>query len=71
MRLLVQSQSTGRYLVPDDLGTPVWVISLREAGGGVVFDPETAQQLIDDHCDFDDQPSIVDIDRLGTPNDYE
>lgn len=70
MRLVVQSQTTGRFLVPDDLGQPCWVASLREAGGGVVFDPENAQQLIDDHCDFDDAPVIVDIDRLGTENDY-
>lgn len=70
MRLLIQSRSTGRFLVPDDLGQPVWVESLRESGGGVVFDPENAQQLIEDHCDFDDQPVVIDLDRLGTADDY-
>lgn len=70
MRLLVQSQATGRFLVPDHLGCPVWVHSLRQAGGGVVTEPEQAQQLIADHCDFDDAPVIVDLDRLGTESDY-
>lgn len=70
MRLIIQSRSTGRFLVPDDLGQPNWVESLLDAGGGVVFDPEIAMQLIDDHCDFEDQPVVIDLDRLGTVNDY-
>lgn len=71
MRLLVQSLSTGKFLCPcPDGGEPVWVASLRLAGGGVVADLETADQLAQDHCDFDDMPCIVDLDRLGTENDH-
>ena len=72
MRLIVQSLVTGRFLCPSlDDGQPQWVVSLREAGGGVVTDPEAAQQLLEDCCDFDDKPAVVDLDRLGTVNDYE
>ncbi len=45
-------------------------MSLREAGGGVISDLDTARQLFDDVCDFDDAPVVVDLDRLGTVNDY-
>lgn len=70
-RLLIQSLATGRFLAPDlSGGEPVWVASLREAGGGVVADVDTAHQLVVDHCDFDDQPILIDLDRLGTVNDY-
>ncbi|MDO8447540.1 hypothetical protein [Rhodoferax sp.] len=71
MRLLIQSKSTGRFLCPSiDDGSPVWVASLREAGGGVVADVETAHQLVQDNCDSDDEPVLIDLDRLGTVNDY-
>ena len=71
MRLLVQSLSTGRFLCPSmQDGQPEWVASLREAGGGVVNDVEQAQQLVQDNCDFDDMPILIDLDRLGTANDY-
>lgn len=71
MRLLIQSKTTGRFLVPNDTdGQPVWVGSLREAGGGVVVDVESAVQLVEDHCDFDDSPVLIDLDRLGTALDY-
>jgi hypothetical protein len=71
MRLLVQSLSTGRFLAPNlEDGTPEWVCSLREAGGGVVADAEAAHQLIGDHCEPDDMPCVIDLDRLGTANDY-
>lgn len=71
MRLLVQSLSTGRFLAPSLAdGQPEWVASLREAGGGVLPDVETASQIVQDHCDFDDQPILIDLDRLGTANDY-
>ena len=71
MRLLIQSQSTLRFLCPSlDGGEPVWVSSLREAGGGVVADVETACQLVQDNCEFEDQPILIDLDRLGTMNDY-
>lgn len=71
MRLLIQSMNTGRFLAPSmEGGEPVWVSSLREAGGGVVFEVDQAQQLFHDHCDFEDQAIVIDLDRLGTVNDY-
>lgn len=48
----------------------MWFVSLREAGGGVVPDVEAAMQLIED-LDFDDAPQVVDLDILGTANDYK
>lgn len=70
-RLLIQSKVTGRFLCPSlQDGQPEWVSSLREAGGGVVGDIEAAHQLVDDCCDCDDQPMLIDLDRLGTINDY-
>ena len=69
MRLLIQSKETGRFLVPAGDGTMDWVGSLKEAGGGVIFDIETAFQIVSD-LDFDDYPQIVDLDRLGTESDY-
>ena len=33
-------------------------------------DLETAHQLAQDNCDFDDRPVFIDLDRLGTSNDY-
>lgn len=71
MRLLVQSLTTGRFLAPSlDDGQPEWVASLREAGGGVVGDMDAAIQLVEDNCDPEDRPQIIDLDRLGTVNDY-
>lgn len=71
MRLLVQSMATGRFLAPSmDDGQPEWVASLREAGGGVVFDIEAAHQLVQDNCEPEDQPVVIDLDRLGTVVDY-
>ena len=70
MRYLVQSQATGRFLCPSlEDGQPEWVASLREAGGGVVGDLESAVHLAQD-CDYDDFPVVIDLDRLGTLNDY-
>ena len=70
-RYLIQSTATGCFLCPSlDGGEPVWVASLREAGGGVLSDMEQVHQLVEDHCDFDDQPILIDLDRLGTANDY-
>lgn len=70
-RLLIQSLNTGRFLAPSEDGSePVWVASLREAGGGVVTDMESAAQLFEDNCDFEDQAIVIDLDRLGTANDY-
>lgn len=71
MRLLVQSLATGRFLCPSlEDGQPSWVASLREAGGGVVFDVEAAVQLLADCCDSEDMAVLVDLDRLGSANDY-
>lgn len=70
-RLIVQSMATGRFLCPSESGNePVWVPCLRAAGGGVVADLESARQLVLDHCDGDDMPILIDLDRLGTANDY-
>ena len=67
MRLIVQSQSTGRFLAPGPCdGQPTWVRSLAEASGGVVFEPERAVQLVQDWADLDDEPVIIDLDALGT-----
>lgn len=71
MRLLIQSRATGQFLCPSlSGGEPEWVGSLREAGGGVVRDVDTAHQLVQDHCDPEDCPQLVDLDRLGTSDDY-
>lgn len=71
-RFIVQSLVTGRFLCPSLDGTsePGWVKSLRECGGGVVSDPEIAAMLLSETCDPDDRPILIDLDRLGTPNDY-
>lgn len=71
MRFLVQSKRTGRFLVPSPRGDmTAWTRSLREAGGGVVCDEESALQLVMDHCEPEDDAVIVDLDRLGTADDY-
>ena len=71
MRLLIQSQSTGRFLAPSlEDGQAGWVSSLKEAGGGVVGDVESAHQLVEDWCEPEDLPQLVDLDRLGTEADY-
>nr|WP_315489893.1 hypothetical protein [uncultured Rhodoferax sp.] len=72
MRLLIQSMDTGRFLAPSaDGGEPVWVSSLREAGGGVLADAEAIALLLQEHCDYEDQAIVIDLDRLGTTNDYQ
>ncbi|MBS7350098.1 MAG: hypothetical protein KIG95_08100 [Comamonas sp.] len=43
---------------------------LHRAGGGVVDDMERVAQLVGDYCEPDDFPQVIDLDRLGTPNDY-
>lgn len=71
MRLLIQSVATGRFLCPSlDGGEPEWQLDLKRAGGGVFTDPELAIQLIEDHAESGDRLQLVDLDRLGTPNDY-
>lgn len=70
-RYVIQSMTNGKFLILSEDGEPVWVRSLREAGAGVFGDVEQAAQLIHDNCDFEfDQPSVVDLDKLGTPVDY-
>ena len=69
-RLIIQSMNTGRFLAPGDNGEPGWVASLRDAGGGVVKDMDSITQLFEDWCEFDDQAIVIDLDRLGTVNDY-
>lgn len=63
--------NSGKFLVLGEDGEPVWVRNLREACAGVFSDKKQAVQLIHDNCDFEhDQPSVVDLDKLGTPVDY-
>lgn len=70
-RYLVQSESTGYFLAPSIIdGTPEWVRCLREAGGGVVFDIESAQAMAVEYAERGESVVVVDIDRLGTINDY-
>jgi hypothetical protein len=64
MRLLVQSISTGRFLVPGEFGSPVWERDLSQCGGGIVDDTEHASKLIVDHCDCDDLAVVVDLDQV-------
>lgn len=71
-RYLVQNETTGRFLVPSMLdGQPEWVSSLREAGGGVVCDLEMAQAMSCEYAEIGERVSVIDIDRLGTINDYD
>lgn len=71
MRLIIQSLVTGRFLVPSpEGGEPVWFKSLRDSGGGVFTDIEMVSQLLTDNTDSDDRAVVIDLDRLGTVNDY-
>lgn len=71
MRLLVQSLDTGRFLVPDAIGGGAdWCSSLREAGGGVLDDPEAALQVAQEFAELGERVQVVDLDRLGTADDY-
>jgi len=71
MRLLIQSQTSGRFLCPSlEDGQPEWVPSLKCAGGGVVYDLESAHQLVQEWCEPEDFPQLIDLDRLGTESDY-
>ncbi|MCX7258700.1 MAG: hypothetical protein NTZ64_18845 [Polaromonas sp.] len=70
-RYLIQSVVTGLFMCPDlDGGEPVWVKSLRDAGGGVLADMDEAYQILFDNCDLEDHPVVVDLDKLGTSDDY-
>lgn len=69
-RYIIQSMATGRFLGPgtagDQCDTVEWFRSLRDASGGVTDDMERVEQLIADHCDWEVQAVVVDLDRLGT-----
>jgi len=70
-RYVIQSATSGRFLTADPQGgEPVWVELLQQAGGGVTDDVERVQQLLIDCCDAEDFPQVVDLDRLGTEQDY-
>lgn len=70
-RLLIQSRATGRFLCPDpEDNQPVWVVGLRQAGPGVMDDMDRIAQLMQDHTDYEDLAQVIDLDRLGTVNDY-
>lgn len=71
-RLLIQSRATGRFLAPSpEDNQPVWMTSLRNAGSGVLEDIERVAQLLQDHTEPEDLAQVIDLDRLGTPNDYQ
>ncbi len=70
-RYVIQSATTGRFLTADpEGGEPLWVSLLQQAGGGVTDDHERIAQLMADYCEPEDFPQVVDLDRLGTANDY-
>ena len=48
----------------------MWVSLLQQAGGGVTDDMERIAQLVGDYCEPVDFPQVIDLDRLGTANDY-
>lgn len=71
MRFVVQSLETGRFLCPSLLdGQPEWVRSLREAGGGVVTDKEAALAMAIEYAEHGEDVTVIDLDRLGTADDY-
>lgn len=70
-RYLVQSKTTGRFLCPSlEGGSVEWVSDLKASGGGVIADLDECIEMINEYSDFDDQCQVIDLDRLGTVNDY-
>ena len=69
MRYLVQSLETGRFLAPGPHG-PEWVLSLREAGGGVMTDEEELMLMACEYAEQGERVQVIDLDRLGTASDY-
>lgn len=63
-RLIVQSLATGCFLVPGGHTEVTWERALSESGGGIVCDLAFAEQLMRDHCDLDDEATIVDLDAV-------
>lgn len=63
-RLIVQSLDTGKFLAPDADMEPRWFVSLLDASGGVVDDPERAFQLAEDWADSGEHVQIIDLDTF-------
>ena len=62
-RYVIQSGTTGQFLAPSfEDGQPEWLMLLREAG--VVDELESCAQLIEDHTEPSDRPSVVDLDCI-------
>lgn len=71
MKFIVQSLDTGRFLCPSlEDGTPIWVSDLKIAGGGVVRDHESALAMAIEYAELGEKVQVIDLDRLGTINDY-
>jgi len=43
---------------------------LREAGGGVTQDEEEAMAMAIEYAEQGEEVTVIDLDRLGTANDY-
>lgn len=70
-RYIVQSVETGRFLCPSlSDGQPEWVVSLRDAGGGVISDYEMACEMVVEYTEIGESARIIDLDILGTVDDY-
>lgn len=71
-RFLVQSLDTGCFLAPGlEDGQPEWVLSLRDAGGGVVPDYDDAAAMAIEYAEMGERVAVIDLDVLGTANDYD
>lgn len=70
-RYVIQSGTSGRFLTAcPDGGEPMWVSLLAQAGGGVTDDMERIVQLVADYCEPEDFAQVIDLDKLGTAEDY-
>lgn len=70
-RYVIQSGTSGRFLTAcPDGGEPMWVSLLAQAGGGVTDDMERIAQLVADYCEPEDFAQVIDLDKLGTSEDY-
>ena len=62
-RYVIQSGSSGQFLAPSyEDGQPEWVTLLCEAG--IVDDLESCAQLIEDHAEPHQRPTVVDLECL-------
>lgn len=64
MKLLIQSLTTGAFLIPDENNQPCWVIDLNQCCCGVLDDFDNAAQMIVEYCDFEDKAQIVDLEAI-------